>query len=714
MVKLTTESHNGDQPVFLSQLPAQASEQIFAAVVVVVSLVVFALLAPLAKLPLERMDAFIPLYQSALVINDLVTAVLLFGQFSILRKRGLLILASAYLFTALMVVMHTLSFPGLFPSGALPGAGPQTTAWLYMFWHAGFPLLVIGYARFDGHVVNARPGRAVALSAVLTAIAVAGLTSLTTAGQGLLPAIMIGNSYTPEMIVVVASVWVLSVTALLILWRRRQKTALDLWLMVVVGAWLLDVALAAMLNAGRFDLGFYAGRIYGLIAASIVLMVLLMETRSLHARFVGDLQKANRALRNSQDQLRLLNDTLEQRVKDRTQQLEAEVAGREKLQSALREAQKMEAVGRMAGGVAHDFNNLLSVVIGNTELLQESLRGRTDLAPLEAIDRAAARGSRLVRQLMTFSRRQPVRIATIDLAGHLAELRQLLEQSLRSDIRLVVDLPESLWSVQCDRDEFDLALMNLCVNARDAMPRGGLVRLEARNVTLAAMRDPGLGLSGHFVAFTLSDTGAGIPPEYLDKVFEPFFTTKAVGEGTGLGLSQVYGFASQAGGKVTLASRAGEGTSVTLYLPRAMTVAGEIPPTRSAALAPGHGTILLVEDDDDVAETTIGILGLLGYECRRMRDAGTTLALLLGGQTFDLLFSDVVMPGGMSGLDLAKKVRSHFPQLPILLCTGLSSMAAEADREGFSVIAKPYRAEALADALAHAMADGRHDSRNSA
>jgi signal transduction histidine kinase/CheY-like chemotaxis protein len=714
MAKVAAEFRERDKPVFLSLLPARPGERIFAFAVMGVSLATFALLAPLAKVPLQRLDAFIPLYQSALVINDLITAVLLFGQFSILRSRGLLILANAYLFTALMVVAHTLSFPGLFAAGGLLGAGPQTTAWIYMFWHAGFPLLVIAYTQFDGRSIAGRPGHAIGISAALTAVAAAALTLLTTAGQGLLPAIMIGNRYTPAMIVVVASVWVLSLVALLILGRRRNRSSLDLWLIVVVTAWLLDVALAAVLNAGRFDLGFYAGRIYGLLAASTVLMVLLLETRSLHARYVGDLQKANHALRYSEEQLRQLNDTLEQRVQERSRRLEAEIAGREKLQTTLREAQKLEAVGRMAGGIAHDFNNLLTIVIGNVEILQDALRDKVAMASVEAIDRAASRGARLIRQLMTFSRRQPIKVVAIDLATHIGELKQLLEQSLRGDIRLVVDLADSLWPVHCDRDEFDLALMNICVNARDAMPRGGLVRIEARNATLAAIHDPALGLSGYFVAITITDTGTGIASENLNKIFEPFFTTKDVGQGTGLGLSQVYGFAKQTGGNVTVSSPPGQGVSITLYLPRATAAASAALPAKPVVLSQARGTVLLVEDDDDVADVAQRILGLIGYDSHRVRDAGTTLALLLGGQSFDLLLSDIVMPGGMSGLDLARKVRGHFPNMPILLCTGLSTAAAEADQQGFGVIAKPYRAETLADAIAQTVAAHRSESRNSA
>lgn len=715
MKEITSGRRSPELPSFLSLLPARRDERRFAFAIMLVSLAVFVALIPFAKLQLARLDAFIPLYQSALIINDLITAVLLFGQFSIIRTRGVLILASAYLFTTLMVVAHTLSFPGLFAPTGLLGAGPQTTAWIYMFWHGGFPLLVIGYACFrKDATVTGKTHHGILLAIAATAVAAGGLVLLSTAGQSLLPSIMADNRYTPVMSGVITTVWLLSVAALVILVRRRPLSSLDLWLIVVVGAWLLDVALSAMFNAGRFDLGFYAGRIYGLMAASAVLLVLLLETRALYAHYVLNLQTANRALQQSEERLRQLNDTLEQRVQERSRQLEAEIAGREKMQATLRETQKLEAVGRMAGGIAHDFNNLLAIVIGNVEILQDRLHEKADLAPLEAIDHAVSRGISLIRQLMSFSRRQSVKVVAIDLESHFKDLSGLLEQSMRGDIRLVVDFPASVWPIQCDRDEFDLALMNLCINARDAMPRGGLVRIEAHNAILAAVQDPGLGLSGHYVAIKISDTGSGIAPENLEKVFEPFFTTKDVDKGTGLGLSQVHGFVKQAGGNITLSSPPGQGLTVTLYLPRATAFTAEALPPKPNVIQQARGRILLVEDDDDVAAVAVRILGLIGYECRRVRDAGTTLALLLGGQSFDLLFSDIVMPGGMSGLELAKKVRSHLPAMPILLCTGLSTAAAEADREGFSVIAKPYRAEVLADAIAQTIAASQRASRNSA
>ena len=278
-----------ERAFFLSTLPAQPRDRWLAATVVGVSAVIFLATLPFAKVPLPQVVAFIPIYQSAQVINDLITAVLLFGQYGILRTRGLLVLGGGYLFTAFMASAHTLSFPGLFTPTGLLGAGPQSTAWLYMFWHTGFPLLVIAYAMLERKAYPATPGEEQSHTPILWCIAVTfmvvvGLVSLATAGQASLPNIMEDNRYTRAMIGVVSSVWIFSLVALLFLWRRRPRTVLDLWLMVVMCTWVFDVALAAVFNAGRFDLGFYVGRTYGLLASSFVLLVLLFENARLYAR----------------------------------------------------------------------------------------------------------------------------------------------------------------------------------------------------------------------------------------------------------------------------------------------------------------------------------------------------------------------------------------------------------------------------------------------
>src|SRR5581483_237263 len=289
------------------------SERRLALAVALVSSVVFVAALPFARRPLAPVWAFIPIYEAALAINDVVTAVLLLAQFLILRARRLLVLGCAYLFTAAMVIVHALTFPGLFTPTGLLGAGPQTTAWLYMFWHAGFPLLVIVYALLREEDARALRSRrqaqrdlAVGLAGVLAAAA--AFTLLATAGQSLLPAIMQGNSYTAAMIVVVSTTWLFSVVSLPLLWKRTRHTMIDVWLMVVMCVWIFDIALSAVFNAGRFDLGFYAGRIYGLLAATFVLLVLLVGTANLYSRLA--------ALLDVEQQQRRKESILRQRIFD--------------------------------------------------------------------------------------------------------------------------------------------------------------------------------------------------------------------------------------------------------------------------------------------------------------------------------------------------------------------------------------------------------------
>lgn len=288
---VSTSAHSN--PFFLPTLTASRTERRLAGGVLFLSLAVFAFLAPFAKWQLPAIAAFIPIYQSALVVIDLITAALLFNQYVSFNSRALFVLGCGYLFTASMTVVHTLTFPGLFAPGGLLGAGPQSTAWLYMLWHGGFPLFVTGYAlvkRRESAVAPALPagrqGTTLVLAFVGVLWVVAGLALLATVGQDLLPAIMQGNRYTPSMIFVISVVWLFGLGALLALWLSKPHSVLDLWLMVVMTAWLIDVALSAMLNQGRFDVGFYAGRIYGLLAASFVLLVLLAESGMMYKQLV--------------------------------------------------------------------------------------------------------------------------------------------------------------------------------------------------------------------------------------------------------------------------------------------------------------------------------------------------------------------------------------------------------------------------------------------
>ncbi len=350
--------------------------------------------------------------------------------------------------------------------------------------------------------------------------------------------------------------------------------------------------------------------------------------------------------------------------------LQAEMAEHRATEAALHQAQKLEAIGHLVGGIAHDFNNLLTVVVNNATLLCDRAADEPTRKRATALLSVAGRGERLIRQLLAFSRRRMLRPEAFALQGRASEIAELLARSLREDIAVTVDLPEELWPVMVDPGEFELALLNIAVNARDAMPNGGAFRLAARNTRCGGEAASG-GLAGEFVAITLTDTGTGMPAEVMARAFEPYFTTKPAGLGSGLGLSQVYGFASQSGGSGVLASAPGEGTAITLFLPRAdagPAMAGEI--VAQPASAPGSARVLLVEDDRSVAEATQDLLHSMGFDTRLAGDGAAALAFVESDPKLTLVLSDVVMPGGVSGLDLARTLRDRRPELPVILATG--------------------------------------------
>ena len=383
--------------------------------------------------------------------------------------------------------------------------------------------------------------------------------------------------------------------------------------------------------------------------------------------------------------------------------LQAEMAERRATEAALHQAQKLEAIGHLTGGIAHDFNNLLTVVVANATLLCYRAADEPTRRRAAAILGVADRGERLIRQLLAFSRRRMLRPEAIALQARTAEIEELLHRSLREDIAVTIGLPADLWPVTVDPGEFELALLNIAINARNAMPNGGAFRLVAGNSRCRGEAASG-GLAGEFVAITLMDTGTGMPPEVMARAFEPYFTTKPAGRGSGLGLSQVYGFARQSGGSAVLGSAPGEGTAITLFLPRAdaaPAMAREI--AAQSASAPGSGCILLVEDDPAVAEATQDLLHNIGFDTRWVGDGLAALTFVEDGPKLALVMSDVVMPGGVSGLDLARTLRDRRPELPVILTTGYSSHASEVVAEGFTLVEKPYRRDVLADALRSAL-----------
>jgi PAS domain S-box-containing protein len=384
-----------------------------------------------------------------------------------------------------------------------------------------------------------------------------------------------------------------------------------------------------------------------------------------------------------------------------------DVTQRNIAEEQLRQAQKMEAVGQLTGGIAHDFNNLLAIIQGNIELVQERVRGDAKLS--EMIDyalRASERGASLTKRLLAYSRQQPLAPKPVDIAILIAGMTDLLRRALGETIEVKTHMAGGLWATRIDPNELEHAVLNLAVNARDAMPNGGILSIEAENTHLdAAYAEHNIEVKpGPYVMIAITDSGAGMDKEVIGHVFEPFFTTKPVGQGSGLGLSMVYGFVKQSGGHVKLYSEPGHGTTVRLYLPRIAEQQEPEPAGHDTALAGDHRgeVILVVEDDPDVRQLVLGMVDSLGYRTIAAIDGPSALEALERVGKVDLLFTDVVLPRGINGAALAKAAQARQAGLRVLYMSGYTRNAIlhnGALDEGVQLITKPFRKADLAQKL---------------
>jgi PAS domain S-box-containing protein len=1044
-----------ERGVFLSTFPVTSFGRRLALVVVAVSALLFGAAVPFAHVQFPAMPAFVASYQSALAVVNLLTAVLLYSQFSVLRTHALLLLASGYLFTAATAVLYALTFRDLFAPGGLFDPGPQTTTWLYILWHAGLPVLTLSYALLrgkDGGFKIRGPARPAIIWGVLSVSAVVlAFLWIVTVGHEFLPTLLNENRYTPTMVGVLSLVWSFSIAALLALALRRQHSVLDVWLMVVMCAWLFDVTLSAILNGGRFDFGYYSGRAYGLFAASFVLGALVVEngilqeqasrllqtvreqassdmdshrererlfsatvessndaivTKSLAGTITGWNKaaeslfgfSADEAIGNSidiivPDQRRLesrevldrirkgiaigshqtvriakngriidvslsvspvksqagefigaaevARDITEQKLVEEkfelaveanpsgivmidasgaitlvnaeterlfgyrrdelvgrsvdilvpeTQQsrhgglrkkfsdqpatrrmgvgrdlygkrkdgtefpvevglnpihtrqgllvlgvivditesqnakkalLESEQLARGILDTALdgfvqmdeagaitdwnrqaekifgwrredvlgrsfvelivpeshrgrdregltvylrageesfsgnrfeilarrhdqeeivvelsvtafrrhggrifnsfirdlteqravesqfRQAQKMEAFGQLTGGIAHDFNNILTVITGTIEILADAVADRPQLAAIaKMIDEAAIRGAEVTQHLLAFARKQPLQPQQVDINSLVAEAADFLRPTLGEHIGIESKLAEDVSSALIDPSQLTTAILNLALNARDAMPAGGKLTIETSNIYLSESYASTQGdlVAGNYVMIEVRDSGCGIPVEVIGRVFEPFFTTKDIGQGTGLGLSMVYGFVKQSNGHIQIHSEEGHGTTVRICLPQAL---GLDQPLAELSQLPRVGgveeTVLIVEDDALVRSFVVTQLQSLGYLALVATNAEEALIIVDSVAKIDLLFSDVIMPGSMNGRQLADEALKRRPSLKILFTSAYSRDATGRLDVGVLLLAKPYRKSDLANMIRKAL-----------
>jgi signal transduction histidine kinase/ActR/RegA family two-component response regulator len=432
-------------------------------------------------------------------------------------------------------------------------------------------------------------------------------------------------------------------------------------------------------------------------------------------RAISDRILARREAENEAERATMLEQAVEERtaeLRQANERLRAEAHDRAAAEAQLRQVQKMEAVGQLTGGIAHDFNNMLAVVVGGLDLARRKLHGpRREIEihldnALEGANRAAA----LTRRLLAFARAEPLLPEGIAPSGLIENMLDLIDRTIGERIQVQTRFDPEPWHVWADAHQLENAIVNLCVNARDAMDGAGDLMIEVANVGLNE-GDAAELPAGDYVKIAVTDTGAGIAPEHLERVFEPFFTTKPVGKGTGLGLSQIFGFARQSGGDVTIASSVGEGTTVTIYLPRshqaALQAAERVAPDGDRIDSPVHplepATILVVEDDPRVSRSTVAALEELGHVPIPCAGGGEALELLQHNDSIDLVITDVMMPE-MTGPELIREMARIYPHIAVLFVTGYVGEAGEAeDLHGYDILRKPFTVAALSDAVAGAL-----------
>jgi signal transduction histidine kinase len=548
-----------DDGAFLSRAEAGPRELRLCLTLIGISAVVFIACVPYVRAPMPASPAFVAIYNAVSILNDFTTAVILLGQFSILRSRALLLLASGYLFTSLISAVQLLTFPGMFADNGLLGAGSQTALWLCIFWHGGFPLIIILYALLhdDGREIASPPRLAITAAVTLAIGAVLACWFVSTWGAEnarVLPPLHDDAGFTPSQRVVNLVNIVLPLAAFVLLAMRSRRKLLNLWLMVVMGYWLCDVTLSSYLNGGRWDLGFYAGRIYGVLAASIVLAVLVLENARLYRR----LAIAAGSLKQRATELLRANESLQ-----------GEIAHRKQAEQGLRQAQaelarvsQMAAMGELTSSLAHEVNHPIGAIMINAEtcvrwLSREIPDVERARAVADMIVKDGTRASETVARMQhRFDTGVPLR-EPVDVNDVVREMVALLcSEAARHGVSIRMELMEHLPEIAGDRLQLKQALMNLMVNGIEAMSDGG----EARELTIISQQTEQGDIS-----ISVSDTGIGLPPLPMNQIFNAFFTTKPRSIGIGLSISR--SIVEGHGGHLSASNNPSRGANFQLTLP---------------------------------------------------------------------------------------------------------------------------------------------------
>jgi len=639
-------------------------------------------IAPFARLHGPTLPQIVAVFTTGIIVSDLATAFLLLRQLSTTPAWSVLLIGCAYLYSAPMGVAHLLTFPGALLEGRPVIGHTQLAHYVFNTWRLGYglPILAAAWIGDQALISPRRRGLARLTPLAVVAGAVLIVALLTWFEPHLDPLIDGDNDFTGLAMVTGSTGVAASVLACAWLWIRLSRRGLfHLWLTLAMTTFCGDILLST-LGGSRFSIGWFAGRASGFVSACTLFLFFLVQSAAQQK------QAAETAAV----------------LRERTDRLQAEIIRRAEAEERFAQAQKLEAMGQLTGGIAHDFNNLLAAVIGYLQLLQRrtQLDDRAAQWVANALD-AAERGIKLTGQLLVFARSQRLELEPVDVTALLEGAREILLRPLGPNIAARFDLAAAPGRVLAESNQLELAVLNLVLNARDAMPEGGSLTISTRDTTVRD--DPELA-PGDYIELTVKDTGVGMEPEVLQRAFDPFFSTKGVGQGTGLGLSQVFGFTRRIGGTVRMESRPGEGAAVHIYLRRVEELAPEADlPAKVLARPVLSGPVLVVDDDANVREVMAGLLEDLGFETLSAADGPAGLGVIRRTPPA-LLIADFAMPG-MNGAQLAQEARILAPGMPVVFVTGYADTDAieEAAGKAAIILRKPFQPNDLLAAMTRAL-----------